>query len=128
LPTANRLVVWTKIDRALPVLFANDANTVVCTSSITGEGLAELKQAIREALRGREQTSFVAGTADRCRDSLRLAGEAIDRALAAHAQLLGEELIAAELRSALDALGEVVGAIYTDDILDRVFSRFCIGK
>jgi tRNA modification GTPase len=39
-----------------------------------------------------------------------------------------EELIALELRLALDELGKVAGAVYTDDILDRVFSRFCIGK
>jgi tRNA modification GTPase len=32
------------------------------------------------------------------------------------------------VRSALDDLGRVVGAVYTDDVLDRIFSRFCIGK
>jgi hypothetical protein len=40
----------------------------------------------------------------------------------------GDELVAAELRGALHYLGEVAGVVYTDDILDRVFSRFCIGK
>ena len=39
-----------------------------------------------------------------------------------------DELVAAEIRNSLDHLGEVVGAVYTDDVLDRVFSRFCIGK
>ena len=39
-----------------------------------------------------------------------------------------EELAAAEIRVALEELGKVVGAVYTDDILDRIFSRFCIGK
>jgi tRNA modification GTPase len=38
------------------------------------------------------------------------------------------ELAALALRSALDQLGEMVGAVYTDDLLDRIFSRFCIGK
>jgi tRNA modification GTPase len=38
------------------------------------------------------------------------------------------ELVAAGLRQALDHVGCMVGAIYTDDILDRVFRRFCIGK
>jgi tRNA modification GTPase len=38
------------------------------------------------------------------------------------------ELLALALRSALDPLGEMVGAVYTDDLLDRIFSRFCIGK
>ncbi|MCE9561229.1 MAG: 50S ribosome-binding GTPase [Planctomycetes bacterium] len=38
------------------------------------------------------------------------------------------ELAAAALRAALDQLGEVTGVIYTNDLLDRIFSRFCIGK
>jgi tRNA modification GTPase len=33
-----------------------------------------------------------------------------------------------ELRLALQELGAMVGAVYTDDLLDRIFSRFCIGK
>ena len=40
----------------------------------------------------------------------------------------GDELVAADLRLAVDELGRVVGAVVTDDILDRIFSRFCIGK
>jgi len=39
-----------------------------------------------------------------------------------------QELLALELRLALDQLGELVGAVFTDDLLDRIFSRFCIGK
>lgn len=38
------------------------------------------------------------------------------------------ELLALELRGALEQLGEMVGTVYTDDLLDRIFSRFCIGK
>ncbi|MBI5137392.1 MAG: tRNA uridine-5-carboxymethylaminomethyl(34) synthesis GTPase MnmE [Nitrospirae bacterium] len=38
------------------------------------------------------------------------------------------ELVAADLRAALDALGEITGETTTDDLLDRIFSRFCIGK
>ena len=40
----------------------------------------------------------------------------------------GNELVAVELRAALAELGKVVGAVYTDDLLDRIFSTFCIGK
>ncbi|HEY3790018.1 MAG TPA: GTPase [Urbifossiella sp.] len=49
----------------------------------------------------------------------------------AHRHILFEEpaeLAALALRGALDQLGEMVGAIYTNDLLDRIFSRFCIGK
>jgi tRNA modification GTPase len=38
------------------------------------------------------------------------------------------ELAASALRAALDQLGEMTGAVYTNDLLDRLFSRFCIGK
>jgi tRNA modification GTPase len=50
------------------------------------------------------------------------------RKLADDQQVGGDELVAAELRLALDELAQVVGAVYTEDILDRIFSRFCIGK
>jgi tRNA modification GTPase len=49
----------------------------------------------------------------------------------AHAAVLYDdpsEVLALELRGALDELGAMVGEVYTDDLLDRVFSRFCIGK
>ena len=56
---------------------------------------------------------------------------ALEHLRRAHAIVLFEEppeLLALELRGALDELGEMVGAVYTDDLLDRIFSRFCIGK
>jgi tRNA modification GTPase len=49
----------------------------------------------------------------------------------AHAIVLDEdppEILALELRETLEQLGEMVGAVYTEDLLDRIFSRFCIGK
>ena len=70
----------------------------------------------------------VATTAARCRDSLARAAYALTAAVAQARGRQGEELIAAEIRLALDELGLILGAVYTDDILDRIFSRFCIGK
>jgi tRNA modification GTPase len=52
----------------------------------------------------------------------------MQRALELTATQAGEELVASELRLALLELGKVAGTVYTDDILDRIFSRFCIGK
>ena len=68
------------------------------------------------------------GTAARCRGTLELAAEAIESAIALTVNEEGHEFVAAELRTAVQCLGEVTGAVYTDDILDRVFGRFCIGK
>jgi len=100
------------------------------TSSVTGEGLDQLQQSIYQRLTRPTQhtTAVVPDTLLRCRESLRLAGESIERARELTQQGLGEELVSAELRVALDELATVVGAVYTDDLLDRIFSRFCIGK
>jgi tRNA modification GTPase len=104
---------------------------VVSTSSRTGEGLGELCGHIRALLRSDaipHQGRSIASTAERCRESIRLAQSAIVRASEIVNQGFGDELAAAELRIALAELGKVVGAVYTDDLLDRVFSTFCIGK
>ena len=70
----------------------------------------------------------VAATAARAASSLRAAEAALDRGMILNHQLAGDELVAAEVRAALDELGTVSGAVATDDLLDRIFSRFCIGK
>jgi tRNA modification GTPase len=103
----------------------------VSTSSHTGEGLDELCAHIRARLHAvavAQQGQFIASTAERCRESIRLAQSAIVRAREVVGEESGDELAAAELRIALAELGKVVGAVYTDDLLDRIFSTFCIGK
>ncbi len=67
-------------------------------------------------------------TAERCYDALRNAMQALEEALHASEHSAGEEIVAGEIRLALDELGQVAGVVYTDDILDVLFSRFCIGK
>ena len=98
-------------------------------SAQTGDGLHELKIAIVSAMREFDSREDVpTSTAARCRDSILRAGESLGRASEAIALELGDELVSADLRQAIDDLGRVVGDIVTDDILDRIFSRFCIGK
>lgn len=125
---ANRLTVITKSDQPthadLQVVTTGHRTSIENTDSIRGVMLAccdRLEELGAEA-------NVVASTAVRCRDSLRRVAEAVQRAAELTRQHDGDEFVAAELRVALDELGQVVGAIYTDDILDRVFSRFCIGK
>jgi len=121
------LLVWTKCDLTALRNDDHSAAAALCTSSRTGVGLDQLRQTIERQLESSiSEPGIVAGTADRCRESLRLAGETLQRARANVAT--SDELVAAEIRIALDELGRVVGAVYTEDILDRVFTRFCIGK
>jgi tRNA modification GTPase len=132
---AGEIVVITMIDccaadERQPLVAAALGPDAVGCSSVTGAGLDALAAGIRAALGGAaaaDQAGGAAATADRCRDSLRRAAVSLDAA-AALVAAGGDELLAAEVRHGLDALGEIVGAICTDDVLDRVFGQFCIGK
>jgi tRNA modification GTPase len=64
----------------------------------------------------------------RCRENLGATDDCLRRAVALARNASGDELVASEIRLALDELGRVLGAVYNDDLLDRIFSRFCIGK
>ena len=108
---------------------ARDLGQLAC-SSLTGEGLEALAQRIADQITTCEPRNgqVLANTALRCRESLERARSSLSSALAIVAENGGEELVAAEIRATLCDLGAVVGAVYTDDILDRIFSQFCIGK
>ena len=129
---AARVVALTKSD--LPRHGDFDAKRTppgaIAVSSQSGEGLALLRVRLREAVLASRIVGgdVVLGTALRCRELLDAAAECIGRARKLAGDRSGEELVAAEVRTALDELGKAVGAVYTEDVLDRIFSRFCIGK
>ncbi|MBQ8363580.1 MAG: 50S ribosome-binding GTPase [Thermoguttaceae bacterium] len=112
----------------------NDAaqrlNAPLETSAATGFGVETLGRRIADRLRAEmENGEIVPSTAVRCQESLREANDALRRALALlDSALFDEVLVAAEIRVALDRIGLVVGAVHTEDLLDRIFSRFCVGK
>ena len=135
-PAMPRLVVLTKCDTVGDVDSKREelasvgfVGSALETSAKTGQGLTPLQLALRTALARIDRGSNATlGTADRCRESLRGAVDALARAGELNRTAAGEELIGTELRGALDELGAVVGVVYTEDILGRIFSRFCIGK
>jgi len=124
----TRIEAGTKSDAASSADLPTD--DLILTSSLTGAGLDKLRAAVRQSIvsLGGDYAEVVAGTGVRCRESLACAAESLDAASLLAQQEVGDELVAAELRTAVDHLGQVVGTVYTDDVLDRVFSRFCIGK
>ena len=103
---------------------------IVETSMITGQGLEDLKTSILDSVIHGESISPDSAiiTNVRHRDALRKAKIDIEHALSSLDMAMPPELIAVDLRGALDNLGLIVGKTTTDDILDRVFSQFCIGK
>lgn len=99
-------------------------------SARDGNGLDELCARLGELLAkdSRGQREWLGMTAARCQNSLLAARDALNRTAEAAALGLSDDLVIVELRETLEHLGHIVGAIYTDDVLDRVFSKFCIGK
>ncbi len=130
-PTSDRrlLKVWTKADRSLPEHASALGAESIVTSAATGQGLDDLRLAIADRIRRHEREGDLpAGTAARCRGSILSAESALRSASQVIQNGGGDELVAFDLRQAVDELGKVVGAVVTDDILDRIFRRFCIGK
>ena len=106
------------------------AEATVWISARTGAGLDDLRDTIRKRVLRAEfepgETAVV--TALRHRTGLIKAIEALHRSLESIKGRLSSEFVALDLRGALDALGDITGATTTDDILEHVFSQFCIGK
>ena len=103
---------------------------VIRTSSLTSAGVVQLREILfKIAIEAQTSDSPIVGsTLRRTADSLNAAAKSVQLARRAASAGIGEELVASEIRHALDHLGCVVGTVYTDDILDVVFGQFCIGK
>jgi tRNA modification GTPase len=98
-------------------------------SCVTGEGLPELQKEILRRIRQQNlrPESAIAINTRHC-DCLRRALECCDRARMAFDEGLSGEYVAVDLDQALCAVGEVIGVVDVEQILDSVFSQFCIGK
>lgn len=99
----------------------------------TVEGLDELRAAMGASLGGGTAAGGLGvgeewAVSARHQDALRRSLEAMGLALGAMRQGVALDLVAADLRVAAQAVGEVVGKTGTEDLLDRIFSTFCIGK
>ncbi|HUU30946.1 MAG TPA: hypothetical protein VMY69_02465, partial [Phycisphaerae bacterium] len=119
-------------DRARAYLAKHQVRAeVVATSAVTGEGLEALRAALVRAVEGGTVDREAAGPVVTARHraalgqavaALARAGRLMRRAVAAG------ELAAVELRESLEALETVAGRGADRDVLDEIFSRFCIGK
>lgn len=102
---------------------------IVRISALAGQGVGNLEAAAARALLGDAapgEDPIVSNS--RHADALARTREAVNRARSAASDRLSPEFIAADLRAALTSLGEITGETATDELLDLIFSRFCIGK
>jgi tRNA modification GTPase len=106
------------------------ATRAVAVSARSGAGIESLKEAIQQRVWGGEIRAEMlpAMINARHQDALRRARAATERCLSGLGADLSLDLVAVDLRIAVNAVGEVVGLTATEDLLDTIFSRFCIGK
>lgn len=110
------------------------ATPCVYVSAETGEGIAALVEIIDSALFSGLEThgDHILALSNRQRQALRCAFDALDRAdtmiISHHSRHHHAELIALEIRDAINALSLLVGEVATEELLDRIFAGFCIGK
>ncbi|MES2202380.1 MAG: tRNA uridine-5-carboxymethylaminomethyl(34) synthesis GTPase MnmE [candidate division FCPU426 bacterium] len=106
--------------------------TLLHVSSKTGEGLEALKQAVLDKALGGGALNLldsVALTSSRHEEAMRAVEAALSHAEATLQRAdFSAELLAPDLRDALDHLGEIVGKTSREDVLNAIFSKFCIGK
>jgi tRNA modification GTPase len=128
----GRIVVVNKIDlpRYIEKGELEAFQPVVWVSAKTGEGLDTLRNSISNALHQQHLESSEGALVTRLRHqtSLLKAADHLSKAMNSLKECLSGEFVAMDLRGAIDALGEITGSVTTEDILDRIFSEFCIGK
>ncbi|QJW96487.1 tRNA modification GTPase [Frigoriglobus tundricola] len=99
----------------------------VSASVVAPGGLDALRAALGDIVTSLVRPAL-APSQSRCRHHVLVCLERLREAHRLAARGDPPELLALALRGAVDALGEMTGAVYTNDLLDRIFSRFCIGK
>jgi len=134
-PPVPGIVVVNKADlpqSAAPeaIAFRFSADRVIAASATEGIGIDELLAAMADAVASGEVDvsahPFAANV--RLREALRRTDKRLLAAFELASHNAGEELIAIEIRDALDNIGRLTGDVADDDLLDAIFSRFCIGK
>ncbi|QOJ27767.1 MAG: tRNA uridine-5-carboxymethylaminomethyl(34) synthesis GTPase MnmE [Ignavibacteriales bacterium] len=106
------------------------SDIVLALSAKTGQGMDNLLKTLREKAIGgsvyTEKTVII--TTQRHYNALTKAKEQLEFALGSVRSRMSGEFISVDLRNASDSLGEIIGDVTEDDILNNIFSKFCIGK
>jgi len=125
----KRIVVLNKSDLVQADCYKT-LKQAIAVSCLTGSGLEALKDAIKETVWAGEIHAEMLQVAinSRHQDALQRARAATVRTAEALRTDLTLELVALDLHIAVNAVGEVVGRTTTEDLLDSIFSQFCIGK
>jgi tRNA modification GTPase len=119
------IVAWNKAD--LHTHRADVANHVR-TSAVTGEGIAKLREVILHIAGGQPSAAGATLTNLRQRDAVAAALASLERAAQSASAAIPHEMVLLDLYECLRALDSLTGQTTADDVLNRIFSSFCIGK
>ena len=127
------IVVLTKsdLDRGPCIgltLWGENCPPVVSLSAKTGEGLEELEAAVAALFPQGEENWGELLTNARQAEAAGRALEAVGSALSALTAGIPADAVFSDVEAALDALGALTGRSVQEDVTDRIFSRFCVGK
>ena len=100
----------------------------VRVSAWTGDGIAELRDSVAREIRGAGTLEDPIVTNARHAEAIRQADDALDRAIGACRSGVPEDLVLEDMKLALRHLEGITGEFTTEQLLDRIFSTFCIGK
>ena len=103
-------------------------DTVICLSARTGENLSQLQQTIEQWFAGNNPCDGSILTNARQFGAISHAADAISRAESALRRGITPDAIVTDVEDAMQALGEVTGRTVREDITNRIFERFCVGK
>jgi tRNA modification GTPase len=101
---------------------------IVSLCAINEKGLDEVKKTIKALLASNPERERPLVALVRHKNALLRAAFALEKAVQSLENAASWEFLAADLKEGTDALGEIVGEITTDSILDEIFNQFCIGK
>lgn len=132
----EKLKTYTNEERIIKVVNKIDLdpntkiNCEVKISAKTGEGIDTLFKVLKEKAIGSETYSEKSAIVSNIRhlDALKRAKQFLENAKESIKEKLSGEFIAVDLRNAESALGEIIGRVTSDDILNNIFMKFCIGK
>ena len=129
LANRKRIIVRNKTDLPIQLELPSGIESIQ-VSCATGDGIDTLKDQIKDMIwSGKIEPGMIEAMVNvRHLDALRRAGESLGRAIESLESNASLELTAADLRIAVAAVGEIVGKTTTEDLLDTIFSQFCIGK
>jgi len=124
------LLVGNKVDLTVTASGARPSGSAahLCLSASTGAGEAELVQAVLERCGALADGSLLLSLNQRQGDLAQQAADALARSAQVAADGLPWDFWTIDLRQAIHSLGEITGEELTESVLDRIFSRFCIGK